>query len=39
VRLWSEGWKLKRQWHNLEDEVMVRGVLVKRFEKGWIEQD
>ena len=37
--MWDEGWKLKRQWHELEDEAMVWGVLVERCKKRWVEED
>ena len=38
VKLWGEGWKLKRKWHEGEKKAIRRGVLVERYEKGWMEQ-
>jgi len=32
VRLWGDGWKLKRQWHELEDKAMVWGISEKMQE-------
>jgi len=34
VRLWGEGWGLKRKWHEGEEKAIRRGVLVERCEKG-----
>ena len=39
VRLWGEGWGLKRKWHEGEERVIRRGLLVERCEKGWVEQE
>ena len=39
VKLWGEGWGLKQGWHEGEERVIRRGVLVERCEKGWIEQE
>ena len=39
VRLWGEGWRLKREWHEGEERAIRTGVLVERYEKGWVEQD
>jgi len=32
VKLWGEGWGLKRGWHNGEERTIRRGVLVERYE-------
>ena len=34
VRLWGEGWGLKQKWHEREERVIRRGLLVERCEKG-----
>jgi len=34
VRLWGEGWRLKRKWHEGEERAIRRGLLVKRCERG-----
>jgi len=34
VRLWGEGWGLKRKWHEGEEKAIRREVLVERYEKG-----
>jgi len=39
VRLWGEGWGLKRGWHEEEERAIKRGVLVERCEQGWVEQE
>ena len=39
VKLWGEGWGLKRGWHKGEERVIRRGVLVERCEQGWVEQE
>jgi len=39
VKLWREGWGLKRKWHEGEERVIRAGVLVERCEKGWMEQE
>jgi len=39
VRLWGEGWGLKRKWHEGEERAIRRGVLVERCERGWVEQE
>jgi len=39
VRLWGEGWGLKRSWHEGEERAIRAGVLVERCERGWIEQE
>ena len=39
VKLWEEGWRLKRKWHEREEKAIRRGVLVERCEKGWVEQE
>ena len=39
VRLWGEGWGLKRGWHKGEEKVIRRGILVERCEKEWVEQE
>jgi len=30
---------LKRGWHEGEERAIRKGVLVERYEKGWVEQD
>ena len=37
VRLWREGWRLKRGWHEGKERAIRRGVLVERCERGWME--
>ena len=37
--MWEEGWGLKRGWHEGEEKAIRRGLLVKRCEKGWVEQE
>ena len=39
VRLWEEGWSLKRKWHEGEERAIRRGVLVERCEQGWVKQE
>ena len=39
VKLWGEGWGLKRGWHEGEERVIRRGVLVERCKQGWVEQE
>jgi len=39
VRLWGEGWGLKRGWHEGEKRAIRRGVLVERCEQEWVEQE
>ena len=39
VKLWGEGWGLKQGWHEGEERVIRRVVLVERCEQGWIEQE
>ena len=39
VRLWGEGWRLKRKWHEGEERAIRKGVLVERCERGWIKQE
>ena len=39
VRLWGEGWGLKQSWHEGEERAIRRGLLVERYEKGWVEQE
>ena len=39
VKLWGEGWKLKRKWHEGEEKAIRRGVLVERCKQGWVEQE
>ena len=34
VRLWGEGWGLKRKWHEGEERAIRRGVLVERCKQG-----
>jgi len=34
VRLWGEGWGLKQEWHEGEERVIGRGVLVERCKRG-----
>jgi len=39
VRLWREGWELKRRWYEGEERAIRRGLLVERYERGWVEQE
>ena len=39
VKLWGEGWGLKRKWHEGKERAIRRGVLVERCERGWVEQE
>jgi len=39
VKLWGEGWRLKRSWHKGEERVIRREVLVERCERGWVKQE
>ena len=39
VKLWREGWRLKQGWHEGEEKAIRRGVLVERYEQGWVEQE
>jgi len=39
VKLWGEGWRLKQKWHEGEERAIRRGVLVERYERGWVEQE
>ena len=39
VRLWGEGWGLKRKWYDGEKRAIRKGVLVERCERGWVEQE
>ena len=39
VKLWGEGWGLKRRWYEGEERAIRRRLLVERCEKGWIEQE
>ena len=39
VKLWGEGWGLKRGWHKGEERAIRRGILVERYEQEWVEQE